>query len=60
MGVGSKLMEIMLDMADNWLMLVRVELTVYCNNEQAIRMYEKYGFEIEGTRRAGSIRFGKY
>ena len=60
MGVGSALMEALLDMADNWLMLVRVELSVFCSNERAVRLYEKYGFVIEGHRRAAAIRFGKY
>lgn len=45
MGVGSALMERLLDLADNWLMLVRVELTVFADNERAIHLYEKFGFE---------------
>lgn len=59
-GVGSRLIETVLDMADNWLMLVRVELTVYVNNEKAIHLYEKYGFKKEGIKSKASIRHGKY
>jgi putative acetyltransferase len=32
-GVGTALMEAVLDLADNWLNLTRVELTVYTDNE---------------------------
>jgi len=59
-GAGQKLMEALLDMADNWLMLVRVELTVYTDNERAIRLYKKMGFESEGIKRKAAIRNGQY
>jgi putative acetyltransferase len=37
-----------------------VELTVYVDNAPAVRLYEKFGFQIEGTlvayaRRGGSL-----
>ena len=59
-GVGSALMEKLLDMADNWLMLVRVELGVYSDNERAIHLYEKYGFVKEGVKRKAAISRGQY
>lgn len=59
-GVGSKLIEAILDVADNWLMLVRVELTVYTDNQRAIHLYEKYGFKKEGIKKMASIRNGQY
>lgn len=59
-GVGAALMRTALDLADNWLMLVRVELGVYTDNERAIHLYEKMGFEVEGTRRKAAIRNGTY
>ncbi len=59
-GVGSALMEQVLDLADNWLRLVRVELTVDFDNERAIHLYEKYGFEREGVQRKACIRDGEY
>lgn len=60
LGVGTMLMEALLDIADNWLKLVRVELTVFADNKRAIHLYEKLGFEKEGVKRKGSIRSGKY
>jgi putative acetyltransferase len=59
-GVGTQLMNAILDVADNWLMLVRVELTVFADNVRAIHVYEKLGFEKEGIRRKAAIRNGEY
>ncbi|WP_119302760.1 GNAT family N-acetyltransferase [Dongia deserti] len=59
-GVGSALMKAALELADNWLGLRRLELNVYADNERAIALYRKFGFEIEGTHRAYSIRNGAY
>ena len=60
MGVGSALMAALLDLADNWLMLVRLELEVFTDNERAIRLYEKLGFEREGLKRMSAVRGGRY
>lgn len=49
LGIGSKLMAAVLDLADNWLNLQRVELTVNTHNAAALRLYQKHGFVIEGT-----------
>lgn len=59
-GVGSALVAAMVDLADNWLGLRRVELTVYVDNTPAIHLYEKFGFAIEGTLRAFALRAGAY
>ena len=53
-------MKAILDLADNWLMLVRVELEVFADNERAIRLYEKFGFEKEGLLRMTTVRCGQY
>src|SRR5712691_4482721 len=47
--VGTALMTAAIDLADNWLDLSRLELTVYTDNEAAMRLYKKLGFVIEGT-----------
>ncbi len=59
-GVGKALMAALMDLADNWLMLVRVELGVYPDNERAIRLYESFGFVQEGVKRKSAIRNGVY
>lgn len=59
-GVGTALMEAALDLADNWLNLTRVELRVYVDNVPAIALYEKFGFEVEGTHRRMAFRNGEY
>ncbi len=59
-GVGSALMQAAVDMADKWLNLTRLELEVYTDNEPAIRLYKKFGFEIEGTMKYDSFRDGQF
>jgi putative acetyltransferase len=44
-------MENILDLADNWLMLVRIELDVIEDNERAIHLYRSFGFEVEGRKK---------
>jgi putative acetyltransferase len=58
--VGTRLMEALIDLADNWLGALRIELTVYVSNEHALKLYRKFGFEVEGTHRAYSLRDGQY
>lgn len=59
-GVGSALMAAMCDYADNWVGALRMELTVYTDNERALALYRKFGFEIEGTFKGYAMRNGKY
>lgn len=59
-GIGRALLDAALDIADNWLMLVRVELTVFIDNTRAVALYKSAGFEVEGTKRMGAIRNGAY
>jgi putative acetyltransferase len=59
-GIGSALLATLLDVADNWLNLRRLELTVYVDNEPAVRLYERFGFLIEGTRRSDAFRDGAF
>lgn len=59
-GVGSALMAALIDLADNWLGAIRIELTVYCDNEAALKLYRRFGFEPEGRHRAFALRDGVY
>ena len=59
-GIGTALLRAALELADNWLNLSRLELEVYTDNEPAIRLYERCGFEREGTLRQHAFRDGRY
>jgi L-phenylalanine/L-methionine N-acetyltransferase len=58
-GVGTHLLQALLEIADLWLLLRRVELTVLTENEGAKRLYERSGFVIEGCRRMSIIARGE-
>ena len=59
-GVGSALLGAVLEMADDWLNLRRIELTVYGDNQGALALYRKFGFEQEGLARGYAFRRGDY
>jgi putative acetyltransferase len=59
-GVGSALLKTAVDLCDNWINIKRLELTVYTDNEQAINLYKKFGFQIEGESAAFAFRDGEY
>jgi len=59
-GVGKAMMQAVIDLADKWLNLTRIELTVFTDNERAIALYRKFGFEAEGTLRKYAFRDGEF
>ena len=59
-GAGSALMAALLGVADRWIGLQRVELTVYADNARAIALYERFGFEREGLHRSFALRDGVF
>ena len=59
-GVSTRLMQALLDLADKWLPVTRIELTVFSDNARAIKLYERFGFEPEGTHKAYALRDGAY
>jgi putative acetyltransferase len=59
-GIGSALMKANIDLADNYLQVTRFYLEVWSDNEPAINLYQKFGFEIEGTNVNFGFRDGKF
>lgn len=59
-GAGSALMAALLEVADRWMGLRRVELTVYADNTRAIGLYERFGFVREGLHTAFALRDGEF
>jgi len=58
-GIGTRLVQTLLDLADQWLLLRRVELTVLTENEGAKHLYERLGFVVEGCRKISVISQGE-
>lgn len=59
-GVGTALMREMINLCDNWLRIERIELTVFSDNASGVALYQKFGFETEGTGRRYALRNGEY
>ncbi len=58
--IGTALMEALVDVADNWLGLRRLELEVLADNEPALALYGRFGFLPEGLRRDALFRAGAH
>jgi putative acetyltransferase len=59
-GIGTALFKKAIDLADNWLMLVRLELDAFVENEKAVKLYQSLGFQIEGIKKYAAVRNGQY
>ncbi|MDP3616697.1 MAG: GNAT family N-acetyltransferase, partial [Rhodoferax sp.] len=59
-GVGTALLRAAVELADNWLTLLRLEPTVWTDTDAAQRLYRAQGFVLEGTHRAYALRHGRY
>lgn len=58
-GIGEKLFNELFNWA-NENNIKRLELTVVCENEIAIKLYKKLGFEIEGINRKSMMKDNNY
>lgn len=59
MGIGNSLFTEM----EKWAVsnkITRLELTVMCHNERAVKLYKKMGFVIEGTKKNSLVVDGQY
>lgn len=59
-GVGGALLRSMIDLAENWMQITRLSLVVWVSNESAINLYQKYGFDLEGTMKQFVFKEGRY
>ncbi len=59
-GIGTALLCAIIDAADLWYAVRRLELTVYTDNDAAIRLYRRHGFETEGLLRDYAFKGGRY
>jgi hypothetical protein len=51
MGIGTKLIAYALEWAKSQMGVEKVVLGVFSNNRRAFRLYEKFGFEVEGVKK---------
>ncbi len=58
-GIGTALLETCIDLADNYLLARRFYLEVWAESP-AVKLYQKYGFEIEGKHVDFGVRDGKF
>jgi putative acetyltransferase len=49
-----------IELADDWLDLQRLGLIVFVDNTHAIELYQRLGFEIEGTMRDYVYKRGQF
>ena len=59
-GIGSGILRALLNLGEQWYSIRRFELKVYTDNERAIALYTRFGFEIEATHRQFAQREGRY
>jgi putative acetyltransferase len=59
-GVGTALMRRAIEWARGTGVLTRLQLQVFARNAPAIHLYQKLGFQIEGSRRNAILRDGEY
>ncbi|MBK7844129.1 MAG: GNAT family N-acetyltransferase [Bdellovibrionales bacterium] len=56
-GIGSLLLQVLIEWATQNKTIEKIGLNVHSNNERAIALYKKMGFEIEGVRKR-DLKYG--
>ena len=59
-GIGSKLLEQLIERAERWMQMTRLELEVFADNAAAIAIYRKFSFVEEGRMRRYAFRDGEF
>ncbi|MBP6016587.1 MAG: GNAT family N-acetyltransferase [Candidatus Promineofilum sp.] len=59
-GIGHRLLAQAIGWARAGGVISRIELHVFVRNERATRLYQEFGFVVEGRRREAVIRDGQY
>ena len=59
-GLGSEIIRRLLEWARGNHITTRVMLDTRCDNEVAVKLYEKFGFEIEGRLKNSTLLDGTY
>lgn len=59
-GIGSMLLQALIERAERWMQITRLELEVYPDNAAALALYRKFGFVEEGRLRQYAFRDGAY
>jgi RimJ/RimL family protein N-acetyltransferase len=59
-GIGTAMMERAIEWAKKNGVTIRIELTAFVRNKDAIRLYERLGFKVEGRRQKAIFRDGVY
>lgn len=57
-GIGTRMMTALIDAADRWYGLRRLELRVFAGNDAALALYRNFGFEVEVTERGAVLQDG--
>jgi RimJ/RimL family protein N-acetyltransferase len=59
-GIGSTMMQTLLEWAKDNKIIRKINLTVHCDNERAQNLYRKFGFKKEGESSRGAIIDGQF